>query len=110
MEDNKEWKFNCPVCKKGNRLVQSVVDDDREKKRLDAMEGAVSIQELPIKDNTKVYKVGDEISTLRMYIDICSECGSTYTFKIVRDIKKMKADVSHLIRPSIIPPKLSRGN
>lgn len=106
MEDNKEWRFNCPVCKSSNRLVQQVVDDDREKKRMDVVEGAMSIQEMPIKSNTKNYGVGDEVSSLLVFQDICVDCGITYIFKIIRDIKKMRKDVSNLARPShgIITP------
>ena len=100
MEDQKEWRFDCPGCKSANRLVQQVVDEDRSKNRIDVEEGAVTIQDLPIRSNTKKYEVGDEISILRVFQDICADCGILYTFKIQRQIEKMRRDVSQLTKPA----------
>jgi hypothetical protein len=99
MEDNKEWRFPCPNCKSSSRLVQSVVDDDRGKNRIDVEEGAMSMQEMPIKSNSKQYGVGDEISALYVWNDICYDCGTVYIFKVTRDIKKMSRDISNLVVP-----------
>jgi hypothetical protein len=99
MLGQKEWRFNCPQCGKGERLIQQVVDDDRAMGRIDVEEGAISIQELPVKSNTKNYGVGDEISVLLVYQDICVGCGVIYIFKMVRDIKKMRKNVSDLVLP-----------
>lgn len=112
MLDRKEWIFNCPHCGKNKRLVQQVVDDDRVMGRIDVEEGAMSIQELPIKSNAKKYGVGDEISVLLVFNDICGECGTIYIFKILRNIEKMRKDVSNLVLPrgAGAPPKLNHNN
>ena len=112
MLDQKEWLFNCPHCGKDKRLVQQIVDDDRIMGRLDVVDGAMSIQELPIRSNTKNYGVGDEISVLLVFNDICSGCGTVYIFKVLRNMEKMRKDVSRLVLPkgAGVPPKLNRNN
>ena len=59
----------------------------------------MSIQDMPVRSNTKKYEVGDEISMLRVFQDVCSNCGILYTFKIQRQIEHMRRDVSNLVKP-----------
>ncbi len=101
MEEKKEWRFKCPHCKSDSRLVQEVVDDDRGRGRIDdsIREGAMSIEERPIKSNTKQYAVGDEVSVLLIFTDLCSVCGTMYIFKVLRDIRKMRKDITNLVKP-----------
>lgn len=113
IEDN-VWTFLCPNCDSDKRLVQAVVDEDRAAKRLGEhiQIGATSISEMPITDQKKNPKPGDEVSVLMMFQDICQKCGTVYTFKITREIRKVSLDVSHLIQrpPSNLPPNFPGGN
>lgn len=110
MEEKNEWLFNCPICHKSERLTQLVLERDRAEKRIlnTDIVGAAAVHEFPIADPTKQYGVGDEVSTLIIFNDICANCGNTYTFRVLRDIRKMRLNVSNLVKPKDIklPGKL----
>ena len=109
IEENK-WEFKCPKCGADSRLVQAVVDRDRAEGRIGdkVLDGALHIQEFPIADNMKQPKLGDKVSVLLVFSDICQDCGTIYIHKVIRDIRKVSVDVSKLMRPNIIPPQIQR--
>lgn len=103
-----KWEFSCPKCGSQKRVGQIIVDEDREAKRLgDHIKiGAMSVTETPVIDKQKKAKPGDEVSVIIRFTDNCSECGTDYTFRILREIRKLSLDVSHLIqKPTLMPPQ-----
>ena len=118
--ENKEWKFNCPTCKSESRIAQSVVDEDKAEGRLGANVevGCTSIHEVPLTDPAKKPGVGDQLSVVVFIHDVCADCGTEYIFKVVREIRTLKLDVSGIINPRHggmqripqLPPNFNKGN
>jgi uncharacterized Zn finger protein len=111
------WEYKCPNCSSSNRVMQEVIDDDRAAGRLGEKitTGALSIQELPVTDRAKQPKLGDKVSVVTMFSDICQDCGTIYVFKVTRDLRVTSIDVSRMIQPPVgkiphFPGGLGKGN
>lgn len=105
-----EWPCPNPKCGSTERLVQTVLELDRAKGRVedDIVWGVVDSEQVQIIG--KKVKPGDEVSGIKVFSDICLKCGTLYRYRAVRRVftavkpEKQKAPPgSGLILPGGMP-------
>jgi len=94
-------EFKCPKCGSDWRVVQTIVDEDKVLGRLgdNISDGVLEVRQVPVTDNSKSPKVGDESTGLIFFYDMCMECGTQYCYKIEDSTIRATLDVSRLINP-----------
>lgn len=84
-----EWPCPNPKCQKTERLVQTVLDEDRASGRLDAEDlrwGVIESETVEVRATGEPLKLGDQVSIVKMFWDLCEKCGTKYCYRAVRRV------------------------